>query len=111
MYRVNAERSQEKNDHNERVHRCTKVTCATRARRKSSRDITTHSAAISHHVVSAARAFQKNARCDAGGIAWREPSRSFPPSIMRDDFQRRQLEGSRLNKHLKSVGERNHGRI
>jgi hypothetical protein len=56
---------------------------------KVSRDITTHSAVISHHVVSAARVFQKNAHCDAGGIARREPSRSFPPSIMRDDFRRR----------------------
>src|ERR1700687_3571598 len=101
MYRVNAERSQEKNDRNERMHRRTKVTCATRARRKSARDIATHCSAFS------ARVLQKNARCNAGGIARREPSRSFPPSIMRDDFQRRSLAGARL----KSVRERNHGRF
>src|SRR5258708_18072672 len=34
MYRVNAERSQEKNDRNGRMQRRTKVTCATRTRRK-----------------------------------------------------------------------------
>src|ERR1019366_6169610 len=60
MYRVNAERSQEKNDRNGRVKRCTKVTCATRSRRKSSRDITTGFHLFSPHVVSAAR-FQPNA--------------------------------------------------
>src|ERR1700688_656817 len=107
MYRVNAERSQEKNDRNERMHRRTKVTCATRARRKSARDIATHCSAFSARVVSAARVLQKNARCNAGGIARREPSRSFSPSIMREDFQRRSLAGARL----KSVRERNHGRF
>src|SRR5208282_1902806 len=34
MYRVNAERSQEKNDRCRRTQRCTKVTCATRTREK-----------------------------------------------------------------------------
>src|SRR6266478_6920175 len=99
MYRVNAERSQEKNDRNESMQRSTKVTCATRTRRKSSRDITTHSAVVPDRVVSSARAFQKNARCDAGVIARREPSRSFPPSIMRDDFWT-MLEGARLKERV-----------
>src|ERR1039458_9680566 len=68
MYRVNAERSQEKNDRNGRMQCCTKVTCATRTRRKSSRDITAHSRLFSHHVVSAARTFQSDAspRCRRG---------------------------------------------
>jgi hypothetical protein len=52
-------------------------------------DITTHFPVISHPVVSAAHAFEKNARRDAG----REPSRSFPPSIMRDDFSDDSLKG------------------
>jgi hypothetical protein len=43
-------------------------------------------AVVPDRVVSSAGAFQKNARCDAGVIARREPSRCFPPSIMRDDF-------------------------
>jgi hypothetical protein len=62
---------------------------ARRAREKSSRAITTHSHLFSHQVVSAARTFQKTFRCEVGAIARREPSRSFPPSIMRDEFQRR----------------------
>jgi len=33
MYRVNAERSQEKNDHIEDTERCTKVICSMRARK------------------------------------------------------------------------------
>src|ERR1019366_5427997 len=61
MYRVNAERSQEKNDRNGRMQRCTKVTCATRTRRKSSRDITIPSRVFSHHVVPAGRTLQKDA--------------------------------------------------
>src|SRR5271157_11431 len=61
MYRVNAERSQEKNDRNARMQRCTKVTCATHARRKSSRGIATHSHLFSYHAVSAARTVSGNA--------------------------------------------------
>src|ERR1700693_1525578 len=107
MYRANTERSQEKNDRNERTHRCTKVTCATRTRRKSSRDITTRSDVLPHHAVSAARVSQKNARCDAGGIARREPSRSFSPSIIKGRFSPTMLEGARQ----RASKERNHGRF
>src|SRR5208282_5935788 len=74
MYRVNAERSQEKNDQNGRMQCCTKVTCATRTRKKSS-DIRQNNHAT---------AKQLGASCDG-----REPLRSLRPSIMRDDFQRR----------------------
>jgi hypothetical protein len=35
MYRVNAELSQEKNEQSGRMQRCTKVTCATRAQKKT----------------------------------------------------------------------------
>src|ERR1700674_1048498 len=96
MYRVNAERSQEKNDRNERMHRRTKVTGAACTLRKSSRDITTYSAWSPIALCPPLARFKRTLAAMPGGIARREPSRSFAPSIMRDDFQRRSLERTSL---------------
>src|SRR5208282_161222 len=85
MYRVNAERSQEKNDRSGGMQRCTKVTCATRTRKNS--PISQLHLLFLHPVVSATRVcFKRTLRCDAGVIARRESWRSFSRSTMRDDF-------------------------
>src|SRR5437899_187094 len=110
MYRVNAERSQEKNDRNESMHRCTKVTCATLARRKSSPDITTHSLVISHHVVFAAPVFQRTPSAMLAGCA----ARTFAKlSAIYNErrFSATMLEEARLKSASKETRERNHGRI
>src|SRR6266404_1829171 len=100
MYRVNAERSQEKNDRNESMHRCTKVTCATRARRKSSSDITTHSPVISHHVVCVARVSKGRSlrfRCDGA-------ARTFAKLFA--IYNERRFSGTMLEgSHLKSASK------
>jgi hypothetical protein len=54
MYRVNAERSQEKNDRNRRTQRSTKVTCATRMQKKFA------SHRESHTLVLLFRCFRRN---------------------------------------------------
>src|SRR5664279_5465471 len=69
MYRVNAERSQEKNDQNGCTQQRTKVTCATCTRRKSSADTTTHSRVFCHRVVSAARTSSESFATKPGVIA------------------------------------------
>jgi len=73
MYRVNAERSQEKNDRNGRMQRRTKVTCATRTRRKSSRDITTYSVVVRITLGLPLARFKRTLAAMPGVIARREP--------------------------------------
>src|SRR5208282_3402610 len=96
MYRVNAERSQEKNDGNGCVQRCTKVTCATRTRRKSrvTSQLVLPCSPITLFLPHAR--FNRTLRCRASAVARREAARSFPRSIMRDDFQATHADGTRL---------------
>src|ERR1022692_1933401 len=86
MYIVNAERSQEKNDRNGRMQCRTKVTCATRARKKVPVTSQVTLWLSFRFVVSSAHTVRAKSACDEGMFAHREPSRSFPRSIMRNDF-------------------------
>src|SRR5271156_3339086 len=69
MYRVNAERSQEKNDRIRRTQRCTKVTLHDAHAKKSSHHITIHahlrsdSAAVATHAFRTSASTRRRSHC------------------------------------------------
>src|SRR5208283_3575941 len=86
MYRVNVERSQEKNDRSGGARRCTKVT--SRIARAEKVCMTSPLALIfsTKFAAPGGRKFHKAFCCGAGTMARGEPWRRVAQSIMRDDF-------------------------